>query len=75
MIFETEPVIFVDNQFFGNKSGKGFYERTKKKDDKGRTIVNVLNLDTLTYAQTTRPKLPIVKEAKAIDLMSKRFAF
>ena len=65
----------VDNQFFGNKSGKGFYERTKKKDDKGRTIVNVLNLDTLTYAQTTRPKLPIVKEAKAIDLMSKRFAF
>ena len=41
----------VDNKFFGNKSGKGFYERTKKKDDKGRTIINVLNLETLAYAQ------------------------
>ena len=64
----------VDNQFFGNKSGKGFYERTKKKDDKGRTIVNVLNLETLEYEPTIRPKLPIVKAAKGIDLMSKRFA-
>ena len=65
----------VDNKFFGNKSGKGFYERTKKKDDKGRTIINVLNLETLAYAPTTRPKPPIIKEAKSIDLMSKRFAF
>ena len=65
----------VDNKLFGNKSGKGFYERTKKKDEKGRTIVNVLDLETLEYAPTTRPKLPIVKEAKGIDLMSKRFSF
>ena len=65
----------ADNKFFGNKTGKGFYERTKKKDDKGRTVINVLNLDTLAYVPTTRPKPPIIKEAKSIDLMSKRFAF
>jgi 3-hydroxyacyl-CoA dehydrogenase len=65
----------IENKFFGNKSGKGFYERTKKRDEKGRSIINVLNLETLEYAPTTRPKLPLVKEAKAIEQMGKRFQF
>ena len=73
---QEEPAFMrflVDNKFFGNKSGKGFYQRTKEKDDKGRTVVNVLNLETLTYEPTQRPKLAIVKQAKAVDLMAKRF--
>ena len=73
---QEEPAFMrflVENKFFGNKSGKGFYQRTKEKDDKGRTVVNVLNLETLTYEPTQRPKLAIVKQAKAVDLMAKRF--
>lgn len=62
----------LDNAFYGNKSGKGFYERTKEKDAKGKTIYNALNLNTLTYAPAQRPKLEVVKKAKGIELMDKR---
>ena len=59
----------LDNQFFGNKTGKGFYEKTKTKDQNGKTIINVLNFDTLKYEPCKRPKLDIVKSAKSIELM------
>jgi 3-hydroxyacyl-CoA dehydrogenase len=62
----------LDNKFLGNKTGKGFYEKTRKKDDKGRTIINVLNLDTLEYAPSTRPSLPSLSLAKNIDNLNKR---
>ena len=31
----------IENKFFGNKSGKGFYERTKKRDEKGSWKRNI----------------------------------
>ena len=54
----------LDNKFLGNKTGKGFYEKTKKKDAKGKTIINALNLETLEYEPAISPKLEIVKSAK-----------
>ena len=65
----------LDNKFYGNKSGKGFYQRTKEKDSNGRNIVNVLNLETLEYEKTIRPKLKIVKETKPIQNIGKRLSF
>ncbi len=62
----------LENKFYGNKSGKGFYEKTSKRDDKGKRIVNVLNTETLEYEPSVRPKLAVVKEAKAIELFDKR---
>ena len=65
----------LDNKFYGNKSGKGFYQKTKEKDSNGRNIVNVLNLETLEYEKTIRPKLKIVKETKPIQNIGKRLSF
>ena len=28
----------LDNKFLGNKTGKGFYEKTKEKDKNGKTL-------------------------------------
>ena len=39
----------LDNNFLGNKTGKGFYEKTKERDANGKTIINALNLETLEY--------------------------
>ena len=61
----------LDNKFLGNKTGKGFYEKTDKKDAKGKTIINALNLETLKYEPAISPKLEIVKSAKGIGLMNK----
>ncbi len=36
----------LENKFLGNKTGKGFYEKTTQKDDTGKTIINALDLNT-----------------------------
>ena len=65
----------LSNKFYGNKTGKGFYEKTNKKDDKGKTIINVLNLESLSYEPVKKPKLEFVKKAKSIELIDKRLQF
>lgn len=65
----------LENNFLGDKTGKGFYQKTKEKDKNGRTIINALDLKTLEYKPSVKPKIDLVKKAKGIDLMSKRIDF
>ena len=65
----------LENNFLGNKTGKGFYHKTDQKDQNGRTIIHALDLKTLEYKPSVRPKNPILKEAKAIENMQKRMSF
>ena len=65
----------LDNKFLGNKTGKGFYQKTNTKDKNGKTIINVLNFETLKYEPCKKPKLDIVKSAKSIELMNKRLKY
>ena len=65
----------LDNKFLGNKTGKGFYEKTKEKDANGKTIINALNLETLEYEPSIRPKMELVKTAKGMGLMQKRIQY
>ncbi len=57
----------LENKFYGRKSGQGFYKRTKDKDEKGRRITLALDLNTLEYRPSVRPKFASVKSAKSID--------
>ena len=63
----------LENNFLGDKTGKGFYEKTKLKDENGRTIINALDLKSLEYRKSIRPKITLIKEAKGIEKMDKRF--
>ena len=63
----------LDNNFLGDKTGKGFYQKTKQKDENGRTIINALDLKTLEYRKSVRPKISLIKEAKGIEKIDKRF--
>jgi len=62
----------LDNKFYGNKSGKGFYEKTSKRDENGKRIINALDLKTLEYKPATKPRLAAVGDAKGIEIFSKR---
>ncbi len=62
----------VENKWLGNKTKKGFYEKTGKKDEKGKKIINALNLKTLEYAPSQKPKLESVGAAKKIEIAEKR---
>ena len=63
----------MENNFLGDKTGKGFYEKTKVKDENGRTIINALDLKSLKYRKSIHPKITLIKEAKGIEKMDKRF--
>ncbi|HRD06678.1 MAG: 3-hydroxyacyl-CoA dehydrogenase/enoyl-CoA hydratase family protein [Saprospiraceae bacterium] len=62
----------LDNNFLGNKSGQGYYKKTKEKDENGRTIVLELDLNTLEYVRTEKPALPSLGIAKKIEMIDKR---
>ena len=65
----------IDRQFLGNKTGKGFYEKTNEKDSEGKTLIKVLNLETLTYEPSQKPNSMVVKTAKGMELMNKRLQY
>lgn len=62
----------IENKFFGNKSGQGFYKKTAEKDAKGRPVVLALNLETLEYQASTKENLPILDTLKQIDELPRR---
>ncbi len=62
----------IENKFLGNKTKKGFYEKTGKKDEKGKKIIMALNLDTLSYEPSIKPRLAAVGAAKSIEIFEKR---
>lgn len=72
--FETPPFLrfLSDNHFYGNKSGKGFYEKTEARDAKGRPIVKSLNLKTLEYGVAEKQKIPVLDTLKQIDELPQR---
>ncbi len=57
----------LENKFLGNKTRKGFYERTKQKDENGRKIKLGLNLKTLEFAPTQRPQSTVLSAVKTVD--------
>ena len=65
----------IENKFFGNKSGKGYYEKTKEKDENGRSVIKALDLETNDYRKSIKPNLPEIKEAKSIELFDRRLKF
>lgn len=65
----------LENKFLGRKTNKGFYEKTNQKDDQGKTIINALNLETLEYEPSIKPRSEYLKNAKKIDIFSKRINF
>lgn len=62
----------VENKFLGNKTSKGFYEKTNKRDAEGKRIINALNLSTLEYEPSVKPRLAAVGSAKKIEIFDKR---
>lgn len=57
----------VENEYYGNKSGKGFYKKTEDRDESGRRIILSLDFETKEYKPTERPELESLDLAKQID--------
>lgn len=63
----------IENNHLGDKTGKGFYHKTGKRDEKGKSIIHGLNLSNNEYEATKRPSIASLGVAKQIDDLKKRF--
>jgi 3-hydroxyacyl-CoA dehydrogenase len=59
------------NKWLGDKTGQGFYKKTK--DAAGKTEILALDLQTLEYKAQGRPKFATLEATKTIDGLKDRF--
>ena len=57
----------VANNWLGDKTGQGFFKKTKTPDAKGEKEILVLDLNTLEYKTRVKPKFATVETAKPIE--------
>ncbi|MDQ3142274.1 MAG: 3-hydroxyacyl-CoA dehydrogenase/enoyl-CoA hydratase family protein [Bacteroidota bacterium] len=62
----------IDNKWYGNKSGKGFYVKTDEKDENGKNIIHALNLKTKEYSLDSKQSLESLRISKQIDEIPRR---
>ncbi len=60
----------VDNKWLGDKTGQGFFKKTKSKS--GEKEILTLNLQTLEYGERKKPKFVTVETAKPVDDLKSR---
>lgn len=71
----------IENKWFGDKSGQGFYKKTKDEKpvlsgvEVGKRIIQQINLKTLEYEATTKPRLELLGKTKNKEKLQERFAF
>ena len=55
----------LDKGFLGNKSGSGFYQRTKERDAKGKRVINALDLETCEYRAPVKARFDCIGAARS----------
>ena len=72
-LFELPDFIstMMENKWLGSKTGQGFYK--KAKDEKGKSEILTLDLDTMDYRSKKRAKFDTLELTKTIDKVIDRF--
>ncbi len=60
----------VENKWLGDKTGQGFYKKTKDKE--GNRLILEINTETLEYNPPVKPKFASVAAAKPVDDLKQR---
>ncbi|MCD6062650.1 MAG: 3-hydroxyacyl-CoA dehydrogenase NAD-binding [Flavipsychrobacter sp.] len=86
-LFNLPPFIekMIENKWFGDKTGQGFYKKNKapfpkspeeqgdeKKVDIGKSEILTLNLDTMEYGPKQKSKFATLETAKPIEDLTTR---
>jgi 3-hydroxyacyl-CoA dehydrogenase len=76
MVQELKPIKAIDfllqNKFYGNKSGQGFYKKTGLTDSKGKSKYSMLDLNTLEYLSEIKTNLESIQLSKQIEELPRR---
>ncbi|CAM4140748.1 3-hydroxyacyl-CoA dehydrogenase/enoyl-CoA hydratase family protein [Gillisia limnaea] len=61
----------VENEWFGSKSGQGFYKKIKNKD--GSSEIQSLDLNTMEYRSGKKANFATLEQTKTIEKVEDRF--
>jgi 3-hydroxyacyl-CoA dehydrogenase len=72
-IFKLDEIItrMEEKNWLGDKTGQGFYKKTKDKD--GKTEILTLDLDSLEYKPKAKVKFALLEQTKPISDLKERF--
>ncbi len=72
-LFKLPDVIskLEEKQWLGDKTKQGFYKKTK--NEKGKTVILTLDLDTMEYKPKQKIKFATLEMTKPIDNLQERF--
>lgn len=59
------------NKWYGDKSGQGFYKKTR--DEKGKRLILSLDLDSFEYTNQKKANFPTLEQTKSVDRVKDRF--
>jgi 3-hydroxyacyl-CoA dehydrogenase len=57
----------VEKGYLGGKSGSGFYKKTEERDEKGRRIIQGLDLKTLEYRPPVKPRFACTGTVRGVS--------
>jgi 3-hydroxyacyl-CoA dehydrogenase len=60
----------MENKFLGNKTGQGFYQKTKEKDAEGKSIILALDIRSNQYKAGQKVRMDAIKTAKKLDTLT-----
>src|SRR5699024_5680719 len=62
----------IANNWYGSKTGQGFYKKIKLDD--GSSEIKSLDLNTLEYRNRQQPEFSVLEQAKAVPNLANRYA-
>ena len=54
----------IEKDYYGEKSGSGFFKKTSERDEKGKSIILSLDPNTLEYKPQVKPRFDCIGAAK-----------
>jgi len=74
-VFSQKPFpayfdFLTENKFLGNKSGQGFYQKTREKDAEGKSIILALDIRSNQYVPSQKVRMDAIKTAKKLDTLT-----
>ena len=62
----------MKTNFWEIKRKQGYYKKTNERDEKGKRIILALDLETLEYNPSIKPRLDAIGISKKVEIMDKR---
>ena len=62
----------VDKGYLGDKSGSGFFQKTNEKDEKGKRVINGIDLETVEYRPPVKARFDCIGAARSAKTLENK---